>query len=66
MIKAVIWILVGIMVIIYNHFGADGRLVIRWTNLDLGYFVIAYGIFIFIRERIQKQRQKQETVPAEK
>jgi hypothetical protein len=66
MIKAIIWIFVGIMVIIYNHFGADGRLVIRWTNLDLGYFIIAYGIFIFIRERIQKQRQGQETEPAEK
>lgn len=61
MIKAIIWIIVGIMIIVYNHFGAESRLVIRWTNLDLGYIVIAYGVFILIREMIQKQRQKKET-----
>ncbi|MBN2093535.1 hypothetical protein JW964_28190 [candidate division KSB1 bacterium] len=63
MIKAVIWILVGIVIIIYNHSGGDSRLVIRWTNLDLGYLVIAYGLFILIRDRIQKHREKKEIEP---
>lgn len=62
MVRGLIWLVIGIAVIIYNHSGADSRLVIRGTNFDFGYLILAFGLYYIIKAAVQSGRQASGTM----
>jgi len=57
MLPGIVFILIGIGVFFYNTQQAS-KLVIRGTNIDLGYLIIALGLINFVLGYLRMQRIK--------
>ena len=57
MLPGIVFILIGIGIFIYNTQQAS-KLVIRGTNIDLGYLIIALGLINFVLGYLRMQRIK--------
>jgi uncharacterized membrane protein YidH (DUF202 family) len=57
MLPGIVFILIGIGVFIYNTQQAS-KLVIRGTNIDLAYLIIALGLINFVLGYLRMQRMK--------
>ena len=57
MLPGIVFILIGIGVFIYNTQQAS-KLVIRGTNIDLAYLIIALGLINFVLGYLRMQRIK--------
>jgi hypothetical protein len=53
--KALIFIILGIGIIVYNHMSADSVLVLRGTKLDFGYIAIGYGLIVGVMAMVRKK-----------
>jgi len=58
--KALIAIIIGIGIVIYNHMSADSMLVLRGTGIDFGYIAIGYGVIVGIMSLVKKKGQPAE------
>ena len=56
MVQAIIWIVVGIGIIIYNASSTTSKLVIRGTGIDFGYLAIAVGVISLIVALVKKKK----------
>jgi hypothetical protein len=57
--KGLIWIVIGIGVIVYNHVSAGSMLVLRGTNIDYGYIAIGIGAIVMVGSMFDKEKQAQ-------
>ncbi len=65
MVRALVFILIGIGVIVYNHTSVDSMLVLRGTKLDFGYLIIALGVISGISAVIRKKKSQGQPEAAE-
>ena len=57
MLPGIVFILIGIGIFIYNTREVN-KLVIKGTNIDLGYLIIALGLINFVLGYLRMQRMK--------
>ncbi len=57
MLPGIVFILIGIGVFFYNA-QQTSKLVIKGTNIDLGYLIIALGLINFVLGYLRIQRMK--------
>jgi len=57
MLPGIVFILIGIGIFIYNTHQTS-KLVIKGTNIDLGYLIIALGLINFVLGYLRMQRIK--------
>ena len=56
MVQAIICIVVGIGIIIYNATSTTSKLVLRGTGIDFGYLAVALGVILLIMALLKKKK----------
>ena len=56
MVQAIICIVVGIGIVIYNATSTTSKLVLRGTGIDFGYLAVALGVILLIMALLKKKK----------
>ncbi len=56
MVQAIICIVVGIGIVIYNATSTTSKLILRGTGIDFGYLAIGIGVILLIMALLKKKK----------